>query len=609
MAEEIVPDMRPITWKVGAEQGQGVESTGSMMALVLNRMGYYVYAYRQFSSRIKGGHSNYSVRAGADVVTAPSHEDDILVALDQETIDKNVQRLAPTGLILADSEFKPRLPEGIQAELFEVPLSEIASSEGQKIMRNVAALGASAYLMNIPLDGFEEALKRQFARKGEKVWGANIAVLRAAYEYAREHRPDRGGLELPQPKGNLDPLAGEKQQTALFLTGNDAFAMGSLVAGCRVMAGYPITPASEILTYMESHLPLVGGAAVQTEDELAAIMTAVAAGYAGVRAMTATSGPGLSLMQEILGLAHMCEIPVVLVDCQRGGPSTGMPTKPEQSDLLALLYGTHGDTQRILLAPGSPEEAFYDAQLAFNLAEKHQCPVLVALDLSIALDQRTVPGLDKDRIPIDRGWIATDDDLKHEGHPRFPRYLLTESGISPRSIPGQAGGQYLATGAEHGIYGWVSEHPKNRVDMVEKRARKVRKIDAQAIIYEGSEEPDVLMVGFGAPRGAMSEAAKLLEKEGVKAAVAHLRVLAPFPEEELAAYVRRSKRVLVVEQNANGQLETLIQAALFRQSGEGPLPYPTLDHLRKFNGFPIFPIEIVRCVKEAVQHGNQRQAV
>ncbi len=605
MADVTDPGMRPITWKVGAEQGQGVESTGSMMALVLNRMGYYVYAYRQFSSRIKGGHSNYSVRAGADVVTAPSHEDDILVALDQETIDKNVQRLAPKGLILADSEFKPRLPDGVEAELFEVPLTEIASSEGEKIMRNVAALGASAYLLNIPLDGFEEALKKQFARKGEKVWGANIAVLRAAYDYVRRNHPDRGGFELPRPKGNVRSGSG----TALFMTGNDAFAMGALVAGCRVMAGYPITPASEILSYMESHLPLVGGVAVQTEDELAAIMTAVAAGYAGVRAMTATSGPGLSLMQEILGLAHMCEIPVVLVDCQRGGPSTGMPTKPEQSDLWAMLFGTHGDTQRILLAPGSPEEAFYDAQLAFNLAEKHQCPVLVALDLSVSLDQRTVPGLEKDRFPIDRGLIATEEELRHEGHPAFPRYLKTESGISPRSIPGQPGGQYLATGAEHSIYGWVSEHPKNRVEMVEKRARKVKKIDAQAIIYEGSEDPDVLMIGFGSPRGAMSEAAKELEREGIRTAVAHLRVLAPFPEEELAEYVRRAKRVLVVEQNANGQLELLIQAALFRQARGALDSYPPVDHLRKFNGLPVFPIEIVRSVKEALQHGSQRQAL
>jgi len=605
MADQGMPVQSTVTWKVGAEQGQGVESTGAMMALVLNRMGYYVYAYRQFSSRIKGGHSNYSIRVGVRPVRAASHQDNILVALDQETIDRNYRLLAPNGLIIADSDFNPRLPEDCTAELLIVPMSEIANSEGSKIMRNVAALGASAYLMDIPLDGFESALERQFARKGDSVVRPNIAVLHKGYEFVKEHHPQRDGLTLSLPSGNQRP--GEDE--ALFLTGNEAFAMGALAAGCRVMAGYPITPASEILQFMERYLPLVGGAAVQTEDEIAAIMTAVGAGYAGARAMTSTSGPGLSLMQEVLGLAHMIEAPVVVVDCQRGGPSTGMPTKQEQSDLWAMLYGTHGDTKRILLAPGTPEEAFYDAQLAFNLAERHQCPVLVAMDLSLCLDQVTVPGLDRKRIPIDRGMIATEEDLRHEGHERFPRYKLTESGISPRSIPGQPGGQYLATGAEHGIYGWVNENPQNRVQMVNKRARKVERIDAQATIFEGPAEPDILLVGFGSPRGALSEAAEVLRAEGIAASVLHLRVLAPFPEEELADAVSRSRRVLVVEQNANGQLLSIIEGALFRQNQEGARRYPRIESLRKYNGLPVFPHEIISRVKESVEHGSQRQAI
>lgn len=607
MPDNVVPQSSAITWKVGAEQGQGVDSTGSMMALVLNRMGYHVYSYRLFSSRIKGGHSNYSIRVSPDPVRAPSHEDNILVALDQETIDRNHHFLAPGGLIIADSDFGPTLPEGCTVELLAVPLSEIASSEGHKIMRNVAALGASAYLLNIPLEEFEKALEGLFGRKGEKVLASNIAVLHKGYEYIKEHRPGSSGFELAPP--NNTSSNGATDQTPLFLSGNEAFAMGAVVAGCRMMAGYPITPASEILGYMERHLPAVGGAAVQTEDEIAAIMAAVAAGYTGVRAMTATSGPGLSLMQEVLGLAHICEIPVVVVDCQRGGPSTGMPTKQEQSDLWALLFGTHGDTQRILLAPGTPEEAFYDAQLAFNLADKHQTPVLVMMDLALSLDESTVPALDKNRIPIDRGLIATEEDLKHEGHPRFPRFLQTESGISPRSIPGQEGGQYLATGAEHGIYGWVSENPENRVAMVAKRARKVETIDAQSIIYEGPDNPDVLLIGFGSPRGAMSEAAAALTREGIATAVAHLRVLAPFPGKELAEYVSRSKRAIIVEQNANGQLQMLIEAALFRENEDGRYTYPRLEHLRKYNGLSIFPVEIIDLVKESVEHGSQRQAV
>lgn len=532
----------------------------------------------------------------------------MLIALDQETIDKNAHRLSENGLIIADADFNPTVPSDAPGDLLVVPLSEIASSEGLKIMRNVAALGASAYLMNIPLSEFEIALKRQFARK-EEVWAPNIAVLHKAYEYVKEHHPVRDGFELPAPLGNTISQNGSNDEGALFITGNEAFAMGALAAGCRVMTGYPITPASEILEWMQQHLPKVGGAAIQTEDEIAAIAAAVGAGYGGARAMTATSGPGLSLMQEVLGLAHMCEIPVVVADCQRGGPSTGMPTKPEQSDLWAMLYGTHGDTQRILLAPGTAEEAFYDAKLAFNLAEKHQCPVIVALDLSLSLDEQTVSHLDKDRHPIDRGLIASEEELTQEGAPRFARYALTESGISPRSIPGQKGGQYLATGAEHSIYGWVSEDPTNRVNMVDKRARKVERIDAESIIYEGDEDPDVLLVGFGSPRGAMSEAAAQARAEGIRAAVAHLRVLAPFPEEELAEYVRSAGTLLIVEANANGQLETLIEGALFRQNRDGRYTYPPIQRLRKYNGMPIFPVDVIRAVKEAVQHGSERQAV
>jgi len=591
-----------VTWKVGAEQGQGVDSTGTMMALVLNRLGYHVYAYRQFSSRIKGGHSNYAIRVGNIPVRASSHQDDILVALDQETIDRNYRQLAPNGLIIADTDFNPRLPEDCESELLVVPFSEIASSEGSKIMRNVAALGASAFLLNIPLSGFEAALNLQFARKGDAVIRPNIAVLHKGYEYVKERMPRREGLSLPEVNQDHD-------NEALFLSGNEAFAMGALAAGCRVMTGYPITPASEILSYMERYLPMVGGAAVQTEDEIAAIMAAVGAGYAGARAMTSTSGPGLSLMQEVLGLAHMIEVPVVVVNCQRGGPSTGMPTKQEQSDLLAMLYGTHGDTQRILLAPGTPEEAFYDAQLAFNLADKHQCPVMVAMDFSLSIDECTVPKLDRNRIPIDRGALATEEDLKHEGHERFPRYLINESGISPRSIPGQPGGQYLATGAEHGIYGWVSENPKNRVEMVNKRARKVEKIDVQATIYEGDDNPEVLLIGFGSPRGAMSEAVQALRADGISAALLSLRVLAPFPEEEVALRVSQAKHVWIVEQNANGQLQSIIEAALFRQNQDGTYRYPRVEGFRKYNGLPVFPHEIIRLVKESVEHGSQRQAV
>jgi len=580
--------LQSAAWKIGGEQGQGIDSSGDLFARACNRLGYYVYGYKEFSSRIQGGHSNYKIRVGTSPVASTTSELHVLVAIDQETIDRNAHELVDGGFIVADSAFGPAAPAGFRGRMIDAPISEIAREAGNLRVRNVVALGVSAYLLGLPLEGFSDVLERAYGRHGEEVLRANQLALSRGYAYAAEHVLG-GRFELAPGDG--------KQR--LLMIGNEAVAMGALAAGCRVMAAYPITPASEIMEWLQRELPKVGGVVVQAEDEIAALTTAIGAGIAGARAMTATAGPGLSLMQEAIGLAQTAEVPVVIVDCQRGGPSTGMPTKHEQSDVLAALWGSHGESPRIVLAPSSAEEAFWDTVEAFNLADRYQCPVFVMMDLSLSLNKQTVEEIDFSRVRIDRGEIVSAEELAALGGKPFPRYRLTESGISPRALPGQKGGQYVATGLEHDEFGKVSEDPRNRRRMHEKRLGKVRGLSLPGVRYSGGERPEVLLVGFGSTAGPISEARKRLESSGIACGHAHVRVLAPFPAEELAPLVAEARSVVVVENNATGQLETLMRVFMTRILGEKD-GERRLFGVRKFDGRPFLPEEIARKVAEVL---------
>lgn len=578
-----------VSWKVGGEQGQGIDSTGEILARTVNRLGYYVYGYKLFSSRIKGGHTNYKLRIGTEPVSSTSSDLQILVAIDQVTIDRNWKELVPGSLVIADPKWEPVLPEGCPARLLPVEMTAIAQELGNPLVRNMVALGASVYLLGLSEEAVREQVMEVFGDKGEKVQQLNAAALSRGYQVAKEAFPEG-------PPFALDPAHGGPR---LLLSGNEAIALGAIVAGCRVCAAYPITPASEILELMAQYLPKFGGVAVQAEDEIAAVMTAIGAGFAGARAMTSTSGPGISLKQEALGLAHMAEIPLVVVDCQRGGPSTGMPTKHEQSDVMALTYGTHGDSPRVILSPRSPEDAFYDTILAFNLADKLQMPVFIAADLSLALNKQTVENL---RVPADaiqRGELVSDEELARLERRAFLRYRITESGISPRSIPGQYNGQFTATGLEHDQFGEVNENPQNRVAMMNKRFRKVKNLDVPGVHYEGADQPEVLLVGFGSTYGPIQAARRQLESSGLSVGHAHIRVLQPFPEEEFLAKAATARKVVVIENNATGQLMKLIKLSGVYGKEPGVTP-DKLESVLKYDGNPFLPEEIVQGVKEVI---------
>lgn len=584
--------IKQLSWKVGGQQGEGIESTGEIFCLALNRMGYYLYGYRHFSSRIKGGHSNNKIRISTHPLGSISDELDVLVAFDQETIDLNAHELVEGGVILADAKFEPTVPENVPAQLFAVPFTEIAQEVGMAQMKNMVAVGASSALLGFSLEAFQEVIEEKFLRKGQQIVDKNMeAIQRGAQHILAE----TGG---PLAALQLEPADGKKR---LYMIGNDAIAMGALAAGCRLMAAYPITPSSEIMEYLIKKLPEFGGTVVQTEDELAAITMVIGAGYGGVRALTASAGPGLSLMTEAIGLSGMTETPAVIVNTQRGGPSTGLPTKQEQSDILAMLYSTHGEIPKIVIAPSTVEECFYDTIQAFNLAEKYQCPVIILSDLALSLGKQTVEPLDYDRIQIDRGKLITDEtelsDLAHSE--LFLRYENTEDGISPRVLPGMKNGLHHVTGVEHDETGRPSENTLNRKMMMEKRLSKLEQgIDFQEPVFIDAkhDEADLLLVGLCSTRGTIQEVMERLEAEGIKANHAHVRQVLPFPTEIMREQMERAKKVVVVENNATGQLAALLKLYVGMAD--------KIVQVGKYDGNPFLPAEVYNQCKELMVHGH-----
>jgi 2-oxoglutarate ferredoxin oxidoreductase subunit alpha len=572
-----------LSWKVGGQQGEGIESTGEIFAIALNRLGYYLYGYRQFSSRIKGGHTNNKIRVSTTEVRSLSDDLDILVAFDQETIDLNYKELHKKGVILADSKFNPKKPEDTEASMYAVPFTEMATELGTSLMKNMVAIGATSAVLDLDIHVFEVVVHEIFGKKGDRVVAKNMEAIKAGFDYLK------GKMDANIPTMQLEKADGKHR---MFMIGNDAIALGALAGGCRFMAAYPITPASDIMEYLIQKLPALGGTVIQTEDEIAACTMIIGANYAGVRAITASSGPGLSLKMEAIGLAGITETPIVIVDTQRGGPSTGLPTKQEQSDLMAMIYGTHGEIPKIVIAPSTVQEAFYDTAEALNLAEEYQCPVIVLSDLQLSLGKQSVEPLDFSKVEIRRGKLVTGDLPEIENKGYFKRYEVTEDGVSPRPVPGMKNGIHHVTGVEHAETGKPSESATNRIAQMDKRFRKVEKIRFDTPVYKNAphEDADLLIVGFNSTRGAIEEAMIRLEKDGIKVNHAHVRLIHPFPTDELLPLVRSAKKVIVVENNATGQLANIIKMNVGHAE--------KITKYVKYDGNPFLPHEVHSKCKE-----------
>lgn len=567
-----------ITWKVGGQQGEGIESTGEVFSTTLNRMGYYLYSYRHFSSRIKGGHTNNNIRISTREVRAVADNTNILVAFDQQTIDVNAHELVTGGVIIADEKFSPTVDDALDVELIVIPFTETAKEIGSQLMKNMVAIGASAKLMDINLEHFYEMVHTLFARKGEDIVESNRKALNAGYDLMAEKV---GHLNLDDFKLNA-PDDKEK----LFLIGNDAISFGAINAGVRFMAAYPITPASEIMEYMIKHLPRLGGTVIQTEDEISAVMMAIGSNYAGGRSFTSSAGPGLSLMMESIGLSGMTETPLVVVDTMRGGPSTGLPTKQEQSDIMQMVYGTHGDIPKIVLAPSDVEDAFYTTIEAFNLAEIYQLPVILLSDLQMSLGKQTSDPFDQSKVEINRGKTVFTDMEAHETD-YFHRYEDTEDGVSRRPIPGLKNGIHHVTGVEHNPDGTPNEGAENRKTQMDKRMRKLsNQLMKEPFKVHGDEESDVLMLSILSVNGVVDEAVSRLDE---KVTVIHLKQIYPMPIEKLRPYLDGAKKIIVIEHNYNGQLTSILK---MNYAG-----HERIASILKYDGTPFKPNEVVAEIK------------
>jgi len=574
--------MKDILVRIGGEGGEGVISCGELLTTALARSNYEVYTFRTYPAEIKGGPAMFQVRSSDELVLSQGAKADVLITFNEEAFQLHGQTIKPDGLLVYDpAHYKP---EGT-FECYPVPLEEITLNVVKtKLGKNVVALGVVSRILGIQMPLLEQLIRDRFGKKGDVVVARNHDALRAGYEYVDKH---------PFKKSIPTFEARQSPYKRIVMSGNEALSIGAIAAGCRYFAGYPITPASDILEFMDRDLPKFGGAVVQTEDEIAAIASVVGASYAGKKAMTATAGPGLSLMVEILGLATMSEIPLVVVDAQRGGPSTGLPTKMEQGDLNLAVFGAHGDAPRIVLAPGSVEDCVFSIIQAFNLAEKYQVPVVFLTDQSLAHRTQTFPYPDFSKVPIVNRRLPTEEELKD-----YRRFAPSENGVSPMAIPGMEGGCYAATGLEHSEKGSPNFTAQVHTDMSAKRARKIVEASKEKGFTSrfGPKKAKIGVIGWGSTQGVIREGIELAAKEGIEAAQLQLKMVAPLPEADIQEFINSVDQVVVAELNYTGQLNQMIRSKFL---------IPTLS-LTKCEGLPFYAEEILARLKTIASSGKEK---
>ena len=578
-----------VSWKIGGQQGEGIESAGELLARGLMQFGFHLYGYRVFSSRIRGGHTNYNLRISSEPIAAIADQLDLLVALDQETIALCAGEVRDGGLLIADAQFAAALPAGSKVQLIRAPLTEIAVQSGNAKMRNVVAVGLTAALLGRKPADWQVPLQEAFAAKTSEVNEQNSGAFMAGWDY---------GITLRAEWSNLLQLAPADGIRRNYLTGNEAIASGALAAGVRFMSAYPITPASEIMEIMVEALPERGGVMIQTEDEIAACMMALGANYAGTRAFTATSGPGFSLMVESIGLAAMTETPLLVIDVQRGGPSTGLPSKHEQSDILAACFATHGDAAKIVMALDSVATAAQDTMAAFNLAEEYQCPVVLLSDMQLSSANQTLVLAQPSAEVISRGKMTATGTLPElPKNQYYKRYQVTADGISPRVLPGTQNGIHHVTGLEHDETGRPAEATANRIAQADKRQRKmttvIERFPEPIRVAAPHAQSQLLLITVGGATGSVTEAASRLRQEGITVSQAQLRLLQPFPSSLLQPLMDAATQVVVVEHNATAQLASLIQTHC-----RHPRP---IRSVLKYDGNPFRPAEIVAGCREVLK--------
>lgn len=571
--------------KLSGTAGDGVQSVGDILTNGAALAGINVFNFRSYGAEIRArGNSDATVRMSDKPIYSLGKDIDILLAIQSKASLGWAPFIRKGGMVIFDSQPKDPLTEensiaahvSPEVELYGVPMTPIAQEViGTHKAKNVAALGALVYLRDLPKDKIIEAMQQFWAPKGDKFIKKNLEVLEKGYSFAESEFAHRRmkGFDLKETK----PFE--------VYNGNQAGAKGAIDAGCSVFAGYPITPASPLLEICAKELPKRGGKVIQTEDEIAAIGVVLGASFTGARAMTSTSGPGLSLMIEQLGLSYITEVPCVIVCAQRGGPSTGLPTKTEQSDLNLAVHGAHGDAAKIVLAPTNVYECHTCMVKAFDYAQRYQIPVIVLTDFFLANRRESMP--EPFEIPKIKDTLVKPkkSELKD-----YKRYRVTENGISPMTIPGMAGGYYTATGLEHNETGTPTYTGENHLEQTEKRFRKLQTAlkeisDVQVL---GSKKAEIGIISWGSTTGAAIEAIGISKKAGIPIKVLKTTVIWPLAEKQILKFAAGVKKVIIPELNYQGQFANLLTCL-------GP---NKTERMNWITGEPITPFDIVDKVKK-----------
>ena len=565
---------------IGGEAGQGIATPGDIFARIIVRRGLHLSTYNAYQSIIRGGHIFLTLRICDEEVFTHGDKLDLLLCLNQDTMDRHQRLIGPGGRVLYNSDtITPGESNG--GDLCPIPVGELTQSRN-RLIQNTVAMGAVSSLMGLDFEVLEESLQLRFSRQGQQVVDQNVEVAKAGFDYA-ESNFQQYSQSLPQ---GGKPLA--------VWSGNDAIAMGGAAAGVKFYAAYPMSPASGVLHWMASNARNLGIMVRQVEDEISVSNMVIGAAHTGVRSMCATSGGGFALMTEAVGSAGMMEIPVVYVDVQRAGPSTGVPTKTEQGDLWQVLGASQGDYERLIVAPLDALDAFNTMPELFNLTDKIQCPGIVISDLLISEGRYSVDPDAIDMHPaIDRGQLITEQ-VSSNG---YKRYEITDTGISPRAIPGLEGHVHIVATDEHDedstLISDEFTNPHKRRAMVEKRSRKMQGM-LQLIAppeLEGPEDAEVTLVGWGSTQGGIQEARKQLEERGVTANQLAIKWIVPFHADHISRILTSAKKVIIVENSFSGQF------ARYLRSETG---FAAHGHIRKYDGEPFMPHHIADGVMEQV---------
>lgn len=576
--------------KIGGEAGQGVESSGAGFSRALARGGLYVFGMSDYMSRIRGGYNYFQIRVSPKPVYTQTDPIDFVMAFNAQSVTEHLNEIVPGGGVIYDEAIQvdPAPFQAKQIKLLPLPLVEIAKRHGgDEIMANTASIGAVCGMVAYPFQYINDIITQNFKRKGDAVVQSNINIAKEAYDLAKEKYAKDCNYRL-------ELIAGAPKR--MMPHGNQAIVFGAIAAGCKFISAYPMTPATSVFEFLNSVGNQFGVLTKQTEDELAAILMALGAAHTGVRAMTSTSGGGFSLMVEALGMAGITETPLVVVEAQRAGPSTGLPTRTEQGDLLFGLYASQGDFPRIILTPGTLEECFDCGARAFNLAEKYQLPVIIFTDLYQSSNIRTIDlnAFDVKGFRIDRGKLLTNADLDKLNGDEYKRHTLTADGISPRAAPGHPKAVFMTTSDEHYENGHITEDASVRIQQMEKRMKKLdaAKEDLQPPKLFGPAKADITYFCWGSTYGPLREAVeKINESKKITANLYHIVDMWPFPSEKVAQMIDSAKTTIVLDGNYTGNLYQLIRG----YAGRTPK-----HSIRRYDGRPFSPEYILAKTKKLI---------